>query len=188
MVPRRSSSSSLYGMRRKPLRRSFSLPDLGTLKSSRCGTILAICLLILTVTNMMLLQVSERVLPIQHKTVLEPDGGGGSRHLQAIPSNADRERPLPGKKIAWLMSFPNSGTSFTSRLVRDATKTVSASNYADETPTGKKGIKEAVFPDQYPEGPFWIKPEASPEFVEPDKIVLTKVRFQKEVVHLHLKS
>jgi len=80
----------------------------------------------------------------------------------------------PGLKMAWLMSFPNSGTSFTSRLVRDATKTDSASNYADETLSGQNGVRLPVFDDQ-PEGPFWIKPEDSPEFTEPSQYILTKV-------------
>jgi hypothetical protein len=84
-------------------------------------------------------------------------------------------KPEPdGLKIAWLMSFPNSGTSFTSRLVRDATKTDSASNYADETPSGQNGLRLPVYDDQ-PEGPFWIKPEASPEFTEPTEYVISKV-------------
>lgn len=92
-----------------------------------------------------------------------------------------------GRKIVWLMSFPNSGTSFTSRLVRDATKTDSASNYADETPTGAAGLRMPVFEDQ-PDGPFWIKPEASPEFSEPSEYVITKVRWSYWGVCLRCKK
>ena len=114
-------------------------------------------------TNFALLRASERILSEQKVT-----------SLQAPKKNVFRSRRANGRQVVWLMSFPNSGTSFTSRLVRDATKTVSASNYADETPTGQLGVREPVFPDQV-EGPFWIKPEASPEFVEPSKYILTKV-------------
>ena len=79
-------------------------------------------------------------------------------------------------KIAWLMSFPNSGTSYTSQLVRDTTFTVSASNYADETPLGLEGFLEPVYEDQI-QGPFWIRPEDTPvEYEEPTKYILTKVR------------
>lgn len=86
------------------------------------------------------------------------------------------DNPEPdGLKMVWLMSFPNSGTSFTSRLVRDATKTDSASNYADETPSGEDGLRLPVYEDQ-PDGPFWIKPEANPDFKEPTEYVITKVR------------
>jgi len=80
----------------------------------------------------------------------------------------------PQQQLAWLMTFPNAGNSFTSRLVRDATLTDSASNYADETPSGQNGLRLPVFDDQ-PEGPFWIKPEESPEFTEPSRYILTKV-------------
>ena len=79
-------------------------------------------------------------------------------------------------KIVWLMSFPNSGTSYTSQLVRDTTHTVSASNYADETPSGQEGFLEPVYEDQI-EGPFWIRPEdASIDYVEPTQYIITKVR------------
>jgi hypothetical protein len=53
--------------------------------------------------------------------------------------------------------------------------TDSASNYADETPSGQQGLVLPVYVDQ-PEGPFWIKPEANPNYVEPAKYILTKVR------------
>jgi hypothetical protein len=91
---------------------------------------------------------------------------------------ARRRNSLPEGllQIAWLMSFPNSGTSYTSRLVRDATKTYSASNYADETPSGtRRGIKRVIFEDQ-PSGPFWIQPEVdnTPGFTKPTRWVLTK--------------
>lgn len=59
-------------------------------------------------------------------------------------------------------------------MVRDATNTDSASNYADETLSGQIGFRLPVFDDQ-PEGPFWIKPEDRTEFVEPTKYVLTKL-------------
>jgi hypothetical protein len=83
--------------------------------------------------------------------------------------------PPEGLQIAWLMSFPNSGTSYTSRLVRDATKTFSGSNYADETTSGtERGVKRVIFDDQ-PSGPFWIQPEEdTPGFTKPTKWVLTK--------------
>ena len=95
------------------------------------------------------------------------------KRYNCIPPTPHKPEP-EGLKIAWLMSFPNSGTSFTSRLVRDATKTDSASNYADETPSGQNGLRLPVYDDQ-PEGPFWIKPEASPDFTEPTEYVISKV-------------
>ena len=104
------------------------------------------------------------------------DAGAKSEIQELLDrSKAQSHKPEPeGLKMVWLMSFPNSGTSFTSRLVRDATMTDSASNYADETPSGENGLRMPVYDDQ-PNGPFWIKPEASPEFTEPTEYVITKV-------------
>ena len=51
--------------------------------------------------------------------------------------------------IAWLMSFPNSGTSYTSYLVRTVTGQLTASNYRSE-----QAGADAVFEDR-PAGPFW---------------------------------
>lgn len=110
------------------------------------------------------------------KSIRQEDDGAKSEIQELLDrSKAQSHKPEPeGLKIVWLMSFPNSGTSFTSRLVRDATMTDSASNYADETPSGENGLRMPVYDDQ-PNGPFWIKPEASPEFTEPTEYVITKV-------------
>lgn len=58
--------------------------------------------------------------------------------------------------VAFLMSFPNSGTSYTSRLVRTVTGHNTASNYGLETP-GEDGKSVPVF-EFSPEGPFWSQP------------------------------
>jgi hypothetical protein len=132
--------------------------------------------------DILLLQQYERVLSTYHES--SPSMGRVSNRRTMRYSGNDDELKYPvkaaqeGLKLAWLMSFPNSGTSFTSQLVRDATKTDSASNYADETPTGEAGYREPVY-DDMPDGPFWIKPEASPEFSEPSEYVITKVRQQE---------
>lgn len=59
-------------------------------------------------------------------------------------------------KIAFLMSFPNSGTSYTSLLVRTVTGHNTATNYGAEGP-GDDGTSVPVF-DHSPEGPFWLSP------------------------------
>lgn len=68
-----------------------------------------------------------------------------------ISSQYDTEKPL---EIAWLMSFPNSGTSYTTRLIRRASLTSSASNYGKENLSGDS---VPVFADQ-PTGPYWVDP------------------------------
>ena len=57
----------------------------------------------------------------------------------------DDEKSL--KRIAWLMSFPNSGTSFTSYLIRTVTQTNTGSNYGHESgtvPSHKSGSSPSV--------------------------------------------
>jgi hypothetical protein len=133
--------------------------------------------------DLVLLQAYESVLSEHHgkpNFLLEPPRRSLRQLEYATPTEYDKwpaKTEPEGRKLVWLMSFPNSGTSFTSRLVRDATKTHSASNYADETPSGEAGLRLPVFDDQ-PTGPFWIKPEASPEFTEPQEYVITKVRYR----------
>jgi hypothetical protein len=78
-------------------------------------------------------------------------------------------------RIAWLMSFPNSGTSYTMSLVARASNRSFATNYGDEvTPKDASGSL-SIYP-QRPEGPFW--PGMSGKMLSPrplpDHFVLTK--------------
>jgi Sulfotransferase domain len=75
-------------------------------------------------------------------------------------------------QIALLMSYPNSGTSYTIKLIRHVSLTYTASNYAHEN-KDKTGPSLPVFRDQ-PNGPFWLDPEVHPEYSLPTSFVLTK--------------
>lgn len=76
-------------------------------------------------------------------------------------------------KIAWLMSFPNSGTSYTSELIRTVTGHNTASNYYGVENLGTSGISTPVFEDS-PKGPFWTDP-SNPTYSKPKRgYVLTK--------------
>jgi hypothetical protein len=56
-------------------------------------------------------------------------------------------------KIAWLLSFPNSGTSYTMTMVEQATNRSTASNYGIEvTDTKYPSVPVHV---NHPEGPYW---------------------------------
>jgi hypothetical protein len=77
----------------------------------------------------------------------------------------------PSLQIAWLMSFPNSGTSYTSKLIRHISETRTASNYGNEN-KGAKGLSLPIFPDQ-PAGPFWQDPYIHPEYTLPKTFVLS---------------
>jgi hypothetical protein len=79
-------------------------------------------------------------------------------------------------QIAWLMSFPNSGTSYTSHFVRRATKTRTATNYAEmrisrQAMLGLKTEESIPVYDDQPMGPFWTDGN---ETGLPERVVLTK--------------
>lgn len=77
--------------------------------------------------------------------------------------------------IAWLMSFPNSGTSFTMTMVARASNRSFATNYGDEVTAKDELDSQSIYPLR-PEGPYWPAYSgkiASPREL-PDKYVLTK--------------
>jgi Sulfotransferase domain len=168
----------------KPPRRSHSpSPTLSAVFAPKSASYIGVAFVAtIVLAHILLLQQYERVLTTHHEVGSVVNSLANRRSVKSLSAKASLESadfswPIKeepdGLKVAWLMSFPNSGTSFTSRLVRDATKTDSASNYADETPSGLAGLRLPVY-DDLPEGPFWIKPEASPEFTEPTEYVITK--------------
>lgn len=71
--------------------------------------------------------------------------------------------------LAWLMSFPNSGTSYTSELVRTATRRKTASNYRTEGGAGK-----AVSVFQNSQGPFWTEFDNEEATLPTNGYLLTK--------------
>jgi Sulfotransferase domain len=94
--------------------------------------------------------------------------------VESFTRDNNNNGPTTGLKLVWLMSFPNSGTSYTSRLVREATRTMTATNYADEVikidSTNGQQQSQPVYVDQ-PMGPFWVPQD---NFTAPQRYVLTK--------------
>jgi hypothetical protein len=88
--------------------------------------------------------------------------GNGQNKLPSSPVSIDHGTT---PKIAWLMSFPNSGTSYTINLVQAASNMSMASNYGDE----HSGNETYSFPVQ-DGGPYWLDPEG----IKPQDLVLTK--------------
>ena len=70
-------------------------------------------------------------------------------------------------EVAWLMSFPNSGTTYTNHLIQDYTNTTTATNYGHEQNTKEESI--SVFSHSI-DGPFFRYPSWS----LPPKYILTK--------------
>lgn len=73
-------------------------------------------------------------------------------------------------RIAWLMSFPNSGTSYTLRMIARTTQTLVATNYAKRESSDHRQL-HPVYRDQ--DGPFWPDPSKS-QYRPPPVYVLTK--------------
>jgi hypothetical protein len=125
--------------------------------------------------------------PIYSKNAIHDDGdtaynnamvnteGRTNKHITYnMKNHTNTSLQKNGLQIVWLMSFPNSGTSYTSRLVRDMTQTFTASNYADETPEGIRGERIPVYTNET-YGPFWTIPMANiHEYQYPTRYVLTK--------------
>jgi hypothetical protein len=82
--------------------------------------------------------------------------------LDNINSNriqCDHRRPRSSVSpwgVAWLMSFPNSGTSYTGELIRSTTATVTATNYGSENTVNETSVP--LF-DWSPVGPFLTDPK-----------------------------
>lgn len=85
-------------------------------------------------------------------------------------------------KLVWLLSFPNSGTSYTIQLLRRSTHLMTASNYAtennDATESVWSGKDERTLPfSQYDHlfaGPFWSEARYHSNYSKPNKFILTK--------------
>jgi hypothetical protein len=79
-----------------------------------------------------------------------------NRHLQSQPQQ-------PSLKVAWLMSFPNSGTTFTQYVVQDTTQQSIASFYGHERVTKEGHTVRSpqsvlAFPDKL-DGPYALSDE-----------------------------
>ena len=89
-----------------------------------------------------------------------------------IPETLASNGPWP--KVAWLMSFPNSGTSFTSKMVRHLSHMSTASNYGEEL-LDDSGKSIPMYSDSPNTGPFWIDPQSEDfEYTRPTIFALTK--------------
>jgi hypothetical protein len=97
-------------------------------------------------------------------------------HMKAATFSAEATvqatPPSEGLKIAWLMSFPNSGTSYTGRLVRHVTLTNGGSNYGVEN-LGVNNTSIPIFADQE-SGPFYVDPTVHPEYEFAKRYILVK--------------
>ena len=90
------------------------------------------------------------------------NGNTMDQHIKGNNSSSNNNNNIhnPKSKIAWLMSFPNSGTSFTSLLIRHASNATTATNYGMEANPGVDGRSVPVY-DWSWRGPYWLHPPPS---------------------------
>ena len=91
-------------------------------------------------------------------------------------AHIQEEQSLP--EVAWLMSFPNSGTTYTNHLIQDYTNTTTATNYGQEQSVKYESLP--VFPNST-DGPFFRYPTWS----LPPRYILTKTHCGGECDSCH---
>eukprot|EP00934_Nitzschia_sp_Nitz4_P006585 Nitzschia sp. Nitz4//scaffold144_size56818//594//1799//NITZ4_006524-RA/size56818-processed-gene-0.61-mRNA-1//1//CDS//3329536477//6575//frame0 len=97
-----------------------------------------------------------------------------------LDDNAEKEFFLKPQSeftpaIVWLMSFPNSGTSYTMTMVARSSGKAFASNYGDEVTAEDDEESLSIYPRR-PEGPFWagLSGKIATPRPLPDDYVITK--------------
>jgi len=92
----------------------------------------------------------------------------------ASSDGGDPNPEAPWPRIAWLMSFPNSGTSFTMRLIQRASNMTAATNYGKESAEVRGLAPDGTNIPLYsnsPGGPFLLN--SNVRYI-PERYVLTK--------------
>eukprot|EP00978_Attheya_sp_CCMP212_P009115 scaffold21463_cov52-Attheya_sp.AAC.4 len=100
-----------------------------------------------------------------HSTMVDSPG----RFSNMTNKYPDPNPDAPWPRIAWLMSFPNSGTSYTLVLLNQVSNRTLASNYGQECEMDRNGRSIPVHPDS-PFGPFYRDTTGK----SPDKYIITK--------------
>jgi len=82
--------------------------------------------------------------------------------------------------IAWLMSYPNSGTSYTMRLVQMVSNTTAATNYGEECDIDARTGRTVPLYDDSPFGPYLRHIDTRPV---PEAFIITKTHCGGRCVH-----
>jgi Sulfotransferase domain len=113
----------------------------------------------------------SRAIQIENSTFVTSDARITTKSKTNARVNETDSGPWP--RIAWLMSFPNSGTSYTSQLVKHLTKTKTASNYGEQNPD-KHGNSVPVYTNDW-NGPYYVDPNGGTrDYDIPTRYILTK--------------
>ncbi len=133
---------------------------------------------------------------LRNDSLLFPHEGNRSQRSSLLPnaarpSNAtidhsDKSSSWP--QIVWLMSFPNSGTSYTLRLVQQMSRQTTATNYAKEHTTdnsehdndsSNSTTTMLLIRDDWKHGPY----RSNPALPLPPRYILTKTHCGGRCVH-----
>lgn len=76
------------------------------------------------------------------------------RYQQQQQQQQQLQRLSPPPQIAWLLSFPNSGTTYTMHLIQQSTRTTTATNYGQEQTVTVNSTSIPVHPSSI-DGPFY---------------------------------
>ena len=109
------------------------------------------------------------------------DGFDVASDVDGVSNSMSSTSPSRPKMI-WLMSFPNSGTSYTMRLTASASQRAIASNYGPEFTNDKHPVNYPLYPPsvenedkEEASGPFWRgSPDDENYRPLPDKLIITK--------------
>ena len=96
-----------------------------------------------------------------------------------VDSSSSSSSLLPD--IAWLMSFPNSGRSYTMRLVQAVSNTTAATNYAEECKQDSESRVATLFDS--PSGPYLRQQVLDGGMPLPKRYILTKTHCGGRCVH-----
>ena len=123
---------------------------------------------------------ASTALLARHRCIINAQDHGDHVHpLVDSSSSSSSSSLLPD--VAWLMSFPNSGTSYTMRLVQAVSNTTAATNYAEECKQDSEGRVATLF--ESPSGPYLRQQILSGGMPLPKRYILTKTHCGGRCVH-----
>jgi hypothetical protein len=101
---------------------------------------------------------------------------GGGHHSTTKSKLSKKKKEAEKPAIVWLMSYPNSGTSYTMTMVERASNRSTATNYGIEVTDKVSEASSLPVHQDHPEGPYWegLSGKLGTPRDLPESFVLTK--------------
>lgn len=103
--------------------------------------------------------------------------------LRSGSRRAESTVDKPALEMIWLLSFPNSGTTYTLELVSALTRTFTASVYGIESVKAVGPSHVPVYADEETTSPFWVYHDNATDILHPTRYVLTKTHCGTKMDH-----